>query len=233
MSNIYFILVNPQLPENIGSAARSMMNFGHTKLRIVAPRCGWPNERAYELAVGGKPILDNLECFQTLDEAIEDIEFVFATSKRQRYMNKTIISSSQMNENINQFSPTNKIAILFGPERSGLENNDISKANTIIEIATNPEYGSINLAQSVTLIAYELSKFEFTFENEFGQLASTKEVENMFVQLEKQLTSKNFYQVPEKKAGMNRNIRNIFKRIDRLTSQDVRTLMGIFSILQK
>lgn len=227
------ILVRPQLGENIGAAARAMLNFGFEKLRIVNPRDGWPNQDAIATSVGAVSVIENAEIFNTTSDALADLELIYATTSRYREMNKPIISSHELNNEIStsMINPA-KIGIMFGAERSGLDNAELSSANKIISIPINEKLRALNLATSVGIICYELRNFtnaEYLLKTvaDNNDLANHAQLENFFTHLEQMLDQNNFYQVAEKKPLMLQNIKNIFKRIDKLTTREVNTLIGV------
>lgn len=227
------ILVRPQLGENIGAAARAMLNFGFEKLRIVNPRDGWPNQDAIATSVGAVSVIENAEIFNTTSDALADLELIYATTSRYREMNKPIISSHELNNEISasMINPA-KIGIMFGAERSGLDNTELSSANKILSIPINEKLRALNLATSVGIICYELRNFtnaEHLLRTvaDNNDLANHGQLENFFTHLEQMLDQNNFYQVAEKKPLMLQNIKNIFKRIDKLTTREVNTLIGI------
>src|SRR5262249_51708592 len=146
------ILVRPQMGENIGAAARIMLNFGFTDLRLVAPRDGWPNEQAIKMSSGATEKI-NLQVFENFEDAISDLNFLYATTARQRDMNKEVVTPAEI-------SPTAKTGIVFGPERTGLENSEISLCDKLVAIPVNPDFASLNLAQSVAVICYQLNNLQ-------------------------------------------------------------------------
>ena len=230
------ILVRPQLGENIGMAARAMYNGGLTKMRLVDPKEEWPNPRAVSPAAGAHFILEEVEVFKTLEEAILDLHIVLATSARPRYMTKLIYTAESGIARVREERRTGKrVGILFGPERTGLTNDHLSRADGIIEIPMNPDYSSLNLAQSVLIIAYEWIKLKEQrpaqdIQKSEGEFATKQEMIEFFDQLETELDRSGFLRVPHKRTGMIRNIRNMFLRAN-FTSQEVRTLRGIISDL--
>ncbi|MFN7038317.1 MAG: RNA methyltransferase [Alphaproteobacteria bacterium] len=226
------ILVKPQMGENIGAAARAMLNFGLEELRLVAPRDNWPNPQAESVAAGANNVIHSAKIFDTLQEAVSDINIIYATSARKRYMNKPILSVKEFAKDIHSYN--SKTAIIFGPEKSGLDNESVTYANKIITIPVNPEFSSLNLAQSVAVVAYEYFSYDNINSSTFeSKLASQKEISSFFEFLEDQLDYKGFFQVTEKKASMVNNIRNIFRRIENFSTQDVRTLYGIAKALTR
>lgn len=226
------ILVNPQMGENIGFTARSMGNFGFSELRIVNPRDGWPNKAAESTAVKSIDIIKNAKIFNSFNNAVEDLEFLYATSARSRDFNKEHISSKEIKNDIKKHNTTpNKIGILFGAEKSGLDNEIISYADKIVYIPTDKHCKSINIAISSALLCYELSDLDPGNTNKKQDLAAQKDIANLFSHLENMLDETNFYKIPEKREKMLHNIRNIFKRIHNLTKNEVSTLIGIIKSL--
>ncbi|MCH9753917.1 MAG: RNA methyltransferase [Alphaproteobacteria bacterium] len=218
--------------ENIGFTARSMGNFGFSELRIVNPRDGWPNKAAEATAVKSVEIIKNAKVFDSFHQAVEDLEFIYATSARSRDLNKEHISSKEIKNDVKEQNvQLNKIGILFGAERSGLDNDVISYANKIVYIPTDPNSKSINIAISSALLCYELSDISQGKINRVQDLADQKDITNFLSHLEKMLDVTNFYRTPEKKEKMLYNIRNIFKRINHLTYNEVSTLIGIIKSL--
>lgn len=229
------ILVSPQLGENIGAAARCMLNFGLTDLRIITPRDGWPNPKAVDMAKGAKEVIKNAKIFQSLADATFDITKLYATTARTRDMVKQIYTPSEVAESI--IKNSGKSAIMFGAERSGLNNEDITLADGICEIPVAPIYTSLNLAQAVNIICYEWfighSKSSTTQPTPDNiQLATKEDIARMFEHLESELDKTDFFKVADKRPKMVINIRNIFSR-NNLTEQEVRTLRGIIKSLTK
>ncbi len=218
------ILIRPQMGENIGAAARVMKNFGFTDLRIVAPRDGWPNPKAESMAAGGGDVLQNAKLFNTTQEAIEDIQFLYATTARPRDMEKRCMTSHELSAHA---SGKQKVGILFGAERSGLANEDVALADCIVSVPVDEAYPSLNLAQTVALMAYECSKngIEAVAPMSVAQ-APKDELTGFFDQLESELDARNFWKVADKKEKMWINIRNLFTKAE-LTQQEVRTLRGM------
>ena len=216
------ILVQPQMGENIGAAARVMLNFGLTDLRIVNPRDGWPNEKAFEMSAGAKKIITNAKIFESTEKAVSDLEYVYATTARNRDLDKKITTPQDI-------QPRKNSGILFGPERSGLENEDLKFANELISIPVNHEYSSLNLAMSVGIIAYEISTQKPSKLPE-RELATKEEFSHMLSHLEELLDRKSFFQTPEKKPGMVQNIAAMLTRAE-FSPQEIRTLRGILRSL--
>ncbi|MDJ1407597.1 MAG: RNA methyltransferase [Candidatus Midichloria sp.] len=233
-SSIFIILIEPQLGENIGATARVMSNFGCCNLRIVNPRGGWPNQKALEIAAHGKFVVEQAEIFQDIRTAIADINYLIATTANTRYLAKTVNNPSESMQKIAQHLVDSKhqIGLMFGRERSGLTNEEISFADEIVQISTSKINPSLNLAQAVCIILYELSKLAKydTHKSNLRQRATQAEISHLIKHLESELDVANFFQVPEKKEGMMQNIRNIIMRMHP-SSQDVRTLMGIIKAI--
>lgn len=224
------ILVGPQMGENIGAAARVMHNFGLDDLRIVAPRDGWPNPKAEEMAAGAKHLIAQATLFDILEDAVSDIQYIAATTVRPRDMVKPAIDVGTLAETL----PAGKSAILFGNERSGLSNTDITLANSIVHIPVNPDYSSLNLAQAVAIVCYNLGSHTHTLpDNDAISSAPRQEVIAMLEHLETALEEKGFYDnIEPKRKRMVENLSNIFTRTQ-LTSQEVQSLRGIIKALSR
>ena len=227
-----FVLVRPQMGENIGGAARAMWNFGLDRMRIVEPRDGWPNQRAVALASGAGRLLDEAGLFGSVAEALDDCNFVFATTARGRGLTKPVYSPEKAMELARQkIAAGEKVAVMFGPERAGLENEDVARANAIITVPVNPEFFSLNLAQCVLLTAYEWRRQSVEIDHERVEMAktdwaSTIEVEKLSEHYEERLDEAGFF-FPEAKAeGMKVNLRNMWSRMP-LTRADVQLFHGI------
>lgn len=226
------ILIRPQLSENIGTAARAMMNCALTDLRLVGPREDWLSDRAIAAASGAEGILHNAQVFDTTEAAIADLQKVYATTGRNRFMVKPVVTPKQAALEIRNHHATGiKTAVMFGPERTGLENDDVALADIVITVPLNPEHFSLNLAQCVLLIGYEWFQAgdpaePVSMTKGAAPPATKKDLVAFFEHLERELDDCGFYRVEEKRPGMVRNIRNMFERAD-LTLQEVRTLHGI------
>ena len=232
--NIYFILVRPQLGENIGASARALKNFNLSKLRIVNPRCGWPNQKAIATSVGAKNILQSSKIFNSLNKSVGDLDLIFVTTSRIRKVNKKIISIFDLNKKIKK---KQKIGIVFGPEASGLSNEEISCADYIIKIPTNKKFNSLNLSHSVILFCFQLfgffSKKNFVYKSNYKNSKASKSEVNKFLNfIIQSLDKRGFLQPDQKRRSMIRNIENIFYRAN-LSDQEIRILLGIFSTLNK
>lgn len=226
------ILIKPQMGENIGMCARAMLNCGVTDLRLVAPRDGWPNPSAEATASRALSIIENVRVFETTKAAIADLHFVLATTARPRDMTKYVYDADTASHEISNRAPQN-CGILFGPERTGLENEDIALANGIITLPMNPDYASLNLAQAVLLICYEWRKRVVGDQNvelDAGKAlpALQKDMSFFCHRLEKDLEALNFFPTQETQDSIMRNITSLFSRCD-LTDQELKTLHGILS----
>ena len=230
------ILVKPQLGLNIGTAARAMYNGALTQLRLVQPKQGWPNVHAIKPAAGAHVILDNVQVFDSTREAIADLNLVFGTTARIRDMNKYILTPQKLGEKMHDLiQEGSRVGVLFGPERTGLDNEDMSLVDGLIHVPLNPEYTSLNLAQAVLLIAYEWYKTQHDteperFKKDDSPFATKEELLGFFEHLERELDTSGFLRVLDKRPVMVRNIRNMFLR-NTLTAQEVRTLRGIVTSL--
>ncbi|MBI1214291.1 MAG: RNA methyltransferase [Alphaproteobacteria bacterium] len=232
------ILVQPQLGENIGMCARAMLNCAVTDLRIVKPRDGWPNPDAVAAASGAVMLLEQAKVFETTAEAVADLQFVLATTARSRGLVKDIYTAEAAGREIHaRHAKAQKCGILFGPERTGLENDDVALANAILNIPLNPGFSSLNLAQAVLLTCYSWLSADNPFAGE-GLTPATDEaapagkedIENLMNHLQDELENGGFFRSPDQKPTLMRNIRGFFFRAD-MTQQDVRTLHGIFACL--
>jgi tRNA/rRNA methyltransferase len=220
--------------ENIGAVARSMKNFGLEELRIIDPRDGWPNAAAISTSAHAADIIENAKVFPSFEEAISDLNFLYATTARNRYMNKPAVTSREMAAEIN----TNiKTGIVFGPERTGLVNEEVVLCNKIVTIPISDKFPSINISHAAAIIFYELFITSDIHNNmelkEHFEAATQSEILGFFEHIENSLTEKEFFKVTEKKPGMISNIRNIFMRITNLSGQDIRTLRGIINSLTR
>ncbi len=218
--------------ENIGAAARAMWNFGLDRMRIVAPRDGWPNQKAVAMASGAGRLLDEARLCGDTAEALSDCTYVFATTARQRGLTKPVFSpEAAMRHAVEKIQAGQKVAVLFGPERSGLENDDIARANAIISVPVNPDFPSLNLAQCVLLTAYEWRRQTADITHETTDLARTEwaeqiEIEKLADHYEDRLGQAGFFFPDEKAEGMKLNLRNLWSRMP-LTRADVQMLHGV------
>ena len=230
------ILVEPQLGENIGTAARAMMNCGLSELRLVRPRDGWPNAKAVAAASGADDVVQNARLFDSTSAAIADLNRVYGATARHRGMIKPVVTPRQAAIEIRAAEMRGeRVGVLFGPERTGLVNDDIPLADTILQVPLNPAYSSLNLAQAVLLVGYEWFQASVAapprelVTNE-TRPATKAELLNFFAHLEKELDDCGFLRHADKRPVMVRNIRNMFQRAD-LTEQEIRTLHGIIKEL--
>ncbi|WP_225028067.1 RNA methyltransferase [Xinfangfangia pollutisoli] len=227
-----FILVRPQMGENIGAAARAMLNFGLTRMRVVDPRDGWPNPKAVAMASGAGRILDHAGIFPDLGAAVADCDFVFATTARSRELVKEIVTPERAMAMAREMAAQGKkLGFLFGPERAGLENDDIAHANAIVTVPVNPEFFSLNLAQAVLLLAYEWGRQgsevpASAMELARTELASREDIQRLAGHFEERLETAGFFFPPTKAAGMKLNLRNMWGRLA-LTKAEVQTFHGM------
>ena len=228
------VLVGPQLGENIGAAARAMLNFGLSDLRLVAPRGDWPNRKAIATASGAEAVLADAKVFPDTGAALGDIRHVFATTARLRDMVKPVLTPRAAANRLREYHAAGeRAALLFGREKSGLDNDDAARAEALVIVPANPAYSSINLAQAVLLIGYEWFQADPGLDGggerltrKGAQAATQREIADLFAHLEAELDDCGFLYPPDKRPRMVRNIRNIFTRAE-LTDQEVRTLRGI------
>ena len=227
-----FILVRPQMGENIGAAARAMLNFGLERMRLVAPRDGWPNSAAVTLASGAGRVLDQAVLFADVQAAIADCDVTFATTARGRELTKPVFTpEAAMAEARALVAAGKKVGVLFGPERAGLENGDVVLATAIISVPVNPEFPSLNLAQCVLLIGYEWRRQTEATAGRVMELARTDfatavEVEKLGDHFEERLTAAGFFYPEAKVPGMKDSLRNMWARLG-LTRAEVQTFHGM------
>ena len=232
LKNIYFILVRPQIGENIGSVSRAIKNFNITKLRIVNPKCSWPNQKALATAVGAKDVLKLSRIYNSVEKSVGDLDVVFATTSRIRKMNKKIISILDLKTKIKK---KHKIGIMFGSESSGLSNDELNCADYLVKIPTNKKFSSLNLSHSAIIFCFEFFKYftskSFAYKSGYKSELATKSQVNKFLKfIINKLDKKGFLQPDHKRKSMIQNINNIFHRLD-LSEQEIRILLGIFSTL--
>lgn len=235
-NNISIILVEPQLGENIGTTARAMLNFGFENLILVNPRDDWPNEYAIKAAAGAIKVIEKTRVFKNLEDALSEFNFAFSTTIRPRDMVKPVNGLEKMAEkSYEKLEMKQKIAFIFGREKSGLTNHQISLTDEIIEIPTNKDFSSLNLAQAVILVVSELNRLGISYAKEEIVIpdsfpANKKDLISFFNHLERALDDSGFLKPLEKKPTMMMNIRNIFNRSN-LTDQEVKTLRGVITAL--
>jgi tRNA/rRNA methyltransferase len=226
------ILVEPQLGENIGMAARAMGNFAFSRLRIVNPRDGWPNVHARRAASGADHILDHVELFDTVEQAVADITLLFATTARAHDQAKPVVTpEAAAREIAAQIATGGQVGILFGRERYGLQNEEVALASRIVTFPVNPGFASLNLAQAVLLIGYEWFKLSTEGALPFAmpersERASQHQMQAFFDNLVRELDRVEFLRPAEKRETMLVNLRNIFSRMEP-TKQDMHTLHGV------
>ncbi len=236
MSNkIGFILVNPQLGENIGSCARALKNFGFSKLDLVKPRDGWPNTKARMTSVGAYDIIKKSKIFKNTRDSIKQYDLIFSTSARKRDINKKHISISNFSKILKKNKKL-KIGIMFGPEDSGLSNQDLSYSNYVIQIPTSKKFSSINLSHSVIIICYEIFSLfnskKFKKDTKLLEVSSKKKTFMIIKHLKNLLEKKNFFKNKEKQSTMLINFNNLFYRME-LSDKETRILASIISTLNK
>ena len=232
-NNISFILHRPQLSENIGACARAIKNFDFRKLILINPKPIFPNDKILATSVGAKDIINSSKNFNTLEQALSKIDIVIATSARFRNKNIKHINL----EDLKKINFKKKIGFLFGPEASGLSNDEISYANYTLQIPTNPDFKSLNLSHSLIIIAqYVASIIKFKNvpfkKSKKVKSASKKEIQSMLNLCIKNLDAINFFKPNEKRPKMIENLRNIFYKMD-LSDKETRILSGVFASLGK
>ncbi|MCZ4340998.1 GIY-YIG nuclease family protein [Sphingomonadaceae bacterium G21617-S1] len=227
------VLVRPQLGENIGKAARAMLNFGLTELRLVEPRDGWPNPDAGPAASGADIVLERAQIYASVAEATADCAHVYATTVRKRGVTKPVVTPEAAAREIHA-APA-RSAILFGPERSGLATDDVALARTIITVPINPEFGSLNLAQAVILVAYEWSKGEKLASPttvDLDPAAPQEDLEGLIDHLEGLLDESGYFFPPDRTPTTKRMLRTLLTKPG-WSAQEVRTMRGVLSTLQR
>lgn len=233
------ILCEPQLGENIGTAARAMANFGLVDLRIVNPRDGWPSEKARAAASRADHVIDNVQVFDSVEAAIADLNFVYATTARSREVPKPVRGPDQAAQKAVELGLKHHgVGYLFGRERWGLNNEEVALADEIVTLPVDPDFASLNIAQAVLVCAYEWRKtasqgeLPFLLSEEEHPPASKEDILRMFEHLERALDDVTFFRPPERRPHMIRNLRNIFQKAE-LSDQEVRTLRGVIAALEK
>jgi tRNA/rRNA methyltransferase len=232
IKNVAIILVGPQLGENIGAVARAMKNFGFYDLRIVNPRDGWPNDKAISASVGAVDIINNASIYTRLEDAVADLNTIYATTAQCRFLNKDYVLVKNLRVEVD--SVEGGVGILFGRENCGLTNEEVTLAHKIITIDTDPSFSSLNIAQAVLVVCYEL--FHHITRSDLKntqKLATEQEKQYLYEHLISKLEEKNFFKVEEKKAQMSNNIINIFSKVYKFSKNEVQTLRGIIATLTK
>jgi tRNA/rRNA methyltransferase len=229
------VLVESQLGENIGAAARAMANFGLSRLRLVKPVQSWPNEKARVMAAGADRVLDGAVIYESLADAISDCSFVLAATARNHDQAKPVIgAAAAAAEMAPRVAAAENVAIVFGRERNGLENHEVARADCILTLPVNPAFASLNLAQAVVIVAYEWFKQQggdlpFTMP-EKSPPAAKQQLDAFFNDLARELDKVEFFRPEEKRGTMGVNLRNIFQRMQP-SQQDVRTLHGVITAI--
>ncbi len=239
------ILVEPQMGENIGMVARAMANFGWRRLRLVRPRDGWPNERANATASGGVHVVENADLFDTLEDALADLSLVFATSARKHDLAKTVVGPMEAGRRSVEVIEETRVGYVFGREAWGLTNEEVALCDDILTLPVDPDCASLNIAQAVIVCAYEWRKHALEQGGaqreedglpvetaERSPIADKGQMVGLFSHLEGLLDASGFFRPPEKREGMIHNLRTLFQRA-RLNEQEVRTLRGVFSSLDR
>lgn len=232
------ILVEPQLGENIGMVARAMANFGLSELRLVNPRDGWPNEKARAVASKADHVIDGVKVFDTLEEAIADLNRLLATTARQRDMLKPVLAPDTAAQLVKaRMEIDEKVGILFGRERWGLENDEVALADEIITFPVNPAFASLNIAQAVLLMSYEwmrtsVEEGKTRFEAPKSNPASRESLISFFSHLEDALDEAKYFYPAEMRERMTINLRNIFTHAG-LQEQEIQSLHGVIAALER
>jgi tRNA/rRNA methyltransferase len=249
ISSPIVVLVNPQLGENIGMAARAMANFGLFDLRLVDPREGWDRERAMNAAAGASETVQRATVFADLPSALADANFVYATTARPRDMVNIVVTPEQAGTDMRvRHRRGEKLALLFGRERFGLSNEEVSLADVVVTAPVNPDYASLNIAQAVLLMSYEWFRHEATslgmatpelpaitepgLQMSDSRLATKEELFGFYGHLETELVDAGFFKTEKLHPTMMRNLRNVFARAS-MTEQEVRSLRGVVSSLTR
>lgn len=232
------VLCEPQLGENIGTAARAMANFGLWDLRLVRPRDGWPNEKAVAAASRADHVIERVRVFETLEDAIADLTLVYATTARSRDMQKEVIgpdiAAGRLTAHI---GGGNKAGLLFGREKWGLLNEEIALADSIVTLPVEPAFASLNIAQAVLILAYEWRRQSglaetLPFGSGLADVAPKSELVGLFEHLEGVLDRTGFFTTPDKRPSMVNNLRTALTRGD-FSSQEIRTLRGVISSIDR
>lgn len=225
------VLVRPQLGENIGKAARAMLNFGLTEMRLVTPRDGWPNPSAGPAAAGADIVLEHATVYDSLADAVADCTHVYATTVRKRGVTKPVLTPEEAAQAVHR--DAGRSAFVFGPERSGLETEDVALARAIVTVPINPEFGSLNLAQAVILLAYEWSKNAALAQPPMEELlppAPQEELEGLIQQMERVLEPTGYFHPQGRAAATRLTLRNMLTKPG-WNHLEVRTMRGVLSSL--
>ena len=233
LSKISFVLVKPQLGENIGATARALKNFNFSNLILVSPRDGWPNKKAEATSANASDIIKKTKKFLNIKKALKEFNVVFSFSARERDINKKHLNITEFIKILNNFK-TQKIGLVFGPESSGLSNDDLSYSNYIVKIPTS-KYCSINLSHSVLIVCYEIFKsqnLKSKTKNKNTKISKKRDLFKFTDLLIKLLTKKNFFRQNEKRKSMVQNLNNLFFKLE-LNNKELRILASIVSTLSK
>jgi len=231
------ILVRPQLGENVGTAARAMLNFGLTDLRLVAPKCGWPNVKALHAASGATEVLNRLRVFAQVEEAIADLELLFATTARSRDLPKRVVSAAEAAREARTAEAEGaRVGVLFGPERTGLSNDDLILADAVLSVPLNPAFSSLNLAQAVLLVGYEWFQAGALPPQPHGTAASRRATKGELAQLIEHLVGEldqtAFFRTADRRQSMVKALQVIVQRAN-LHEADVHLLRGVIKALAR
>jgi tRNA/rRNA methyltransferase len=226
------VLVRPQLGENVGAAARAMLNFGLTDLRLVRPQCGWPNVKALQAASGATEVLNRLQVFERVEDAASDLHRLYATTARARDLPKPVVTAARAAREARAvLAGGERVGMLFGPERTGLSNDDLIYADAVVSVPVNPEFFSLNLAQAVLLVAYEWFQSAAAVPERqegvpSGRPATKWELDQLLDHLLAELDAVNFFRTADRRVSMSRALKLIFARAE-LREPDVHLLRGV------
>ncbi len=231
------VLVNTQIPENLGATARAMLNFNLKNLRVVSPLFELSNEKIIPLSAGADSVIKNIKKFSVFEDSVKDLNILIATTNRLRSVKKKQITFQKLNKIIS--NSKNKVGIIFGPEKSGLENEHLSICDYCLMINSNPKFSSLNLSHAVSIVAYEIWSENFpkrilisNVKKKSDFQATKGELSNFLLILQEHLEENGFFSVLERKKILVQKIRNIFTKLE-LTSRDISTLLGIIKNLRK
>jgi tRNA/rRNA methyltransferase len=231
------VLVNTQIPENLGATARAMLNFNLKNLRVVSPLFELSNEKIIPLSAGADSVIKNIKKFNVFEDSVKDLNILIATTNRLRSVKKKQITFQKLNKIIS--NSKNKVGIIFGPEKSGLENEHLSICDYSLKINSNPKFSSLNLSHAVSIVAYEIWSGNFpkrilisNIKNKNDTQATKGELSNFLLILREHLEENGFFSVLERKKILVQKISNIFTKLE-LTSRDISTLLGIIKNLRK
>ena len=231
------VLVNTQIPENLGATARAMLNFNLKNLRVVSPLFELSNEKIIPLSAGADSVIKNIKKFSAFEDSVKDLNVLIATTNRSRSVKKKQITFQKLNQIIS--NSKDKVGIIFGPEKSGLENEHLSICDFSLKINSNPKFSSLNLSHAVSIVAYEIWSRNFpkrilisNVKNKNDFQATKGELSNFLLILQEHLEENGFFSVLERKKILVQKIRNIFTKLE-LTSRDISTLLGIIKNLRK